>query len=164
MNDTMIRELERKEKEYIKYIEEHIANVKIAHQKYGNKLCKILNIAPIILSYKINEHDKSKYSEEEFNGYRQWFYPCSFEHRNEELFNKAWEHHYMYNQHHPEYWNIDMPPIAIAEMILDWEAMSMKFGGNTYDYYIKNRDTKSFTEKDKKILDIVLKALFYNKK
>ena len=60
--------------------------------------------------------------------------------------------------------DIEKTKLDYMEMILDWEAMSMKFGGNTYDYYIKNRDTKSFTEKDKKILDIVLKALFYNKK
>ena len=154
-------ELERKEQEYTQYIEEHIANVNLAFEKYGHKLCDLLRVPYLILAYKVKEHDKSKYSEEEFNGYRQWFYPCSDEEKNKELFDEAWEHHYTTNQHHPQYWMIDMAPIAIAEMLLDWEAMSMKFGGNTYDYYIKERDKKGFTKKDKKILDVVVKKIFY---
>ena len=56
-----------------------------------------------------------------------------------------------------------MPALYIAEMLLDWEAMSMKFNGSTYDYYIKNRDKKPFSENTKQILDKVVEQVFYNK-
>lgn len=67
--------------------------------------------------------------------------------------NKATLHHITTNEHHPEYWldnkedaNIDpkdrdksvkvvdasrMPPIAIAEMVADWQAMSEELKNNT---------------------------------
>lgn len=156
-------EKQLKEKEYTNYINEHIMNIRLAYIKYGEILCKKLNISNHQLLLNINKHDQSKYSEKEFDSYRQYFYPCSNETKNEELFNKAWEHHYKENPHHPEYWIDDdsntindMPNIYITEMLLDWEAMSMKFNNNTYDYYMKNKDSKPFTIKTKKIIDSVI--------
>ena len=159
-----ISELEKREKEYRHYIIEHISNLLLAYQKYGNKLCIKLNVPFGDLRVLINEHDNSKWSKEEFDGYRQYYYPCSDETPNKDIMNKAWEHHYKNNPHHPEYWvdentgDIkDMDPLYITEMLLDWEAMSMKFNNNTYDYYIKERDNKPFSENTRKILnDIIL--------
>ena len=138
-----------KEQEYLKYVREHISNIHSAYIKYGRTLSKKLNISLLELSGVVYQHDVSKFSDEEFDGYRQYFYPCSDETKNEELFNRAWEHHYSVNKHHPEFWVYaynnepeDMPNLYIAEMLLDWEAMSMKFGGTTYEYYMKNRDKK----------------------
>lgn len=151
-----------KEREYHKYIHEHILNVSRAYNKYADILCKKLNISKYSLGIMIYNHDRSKYSEEEFSGYRQWFFPCSDETKNKEWFDQAWEHHYKNNSHHPEYWinsfgEIEnMPPINIAEMLLDWEAMSMKFGGTTYEYYMKERDNKPFSEFTKKTIDSVI--------
>lgn len=150
-------ELERKEKEYEQYIQEHISFVKLATISYGIKLCELLNISWFEISNLINEHDRSKYSKEEFDGYRQWFYPCSDEEKNRELFDRAWEHHWQNNKHHPEYWGgEDMPPVYIAEMLLDWEAMSIKFNDNTYEYYQKEKDKKGFSANTKKILDEII--------
>lgn len=158
-------ELEQKENEYQKYINEHIRNVNLAFEKYKFKLCKALNVSVYSLGENIQKHDLSKFSDEEFNPYRNWFYPCLNEEKNKESFDKAWEHHYLNNPHHPQYWvreNYieDMPPIYLAEMLIDWEAMSMKFGGNTYDYYLKERNKKPFSENTKKILDKVVKEIF----
>ena len=36
----------------------------------------------------------------------------------------------------------DMPNIYIAEMLCDWEAMSIKFNDSTYEYYKKERDVQ----------------------
>lgn len=158
-------ELEMKEQEYMNYIEEHIANVKTVFQKYGNRLCKELHINKFELERNIYKHDMSKFSDDEFNAYRNYFYPCTDEEVNKEEFNKAWEHHYRNNPHHPEYWKTDdniqdMPNIYIAEMLCDWEAMSMKFNNNTYEYYLKERDKNPFSENTKKILDVIVKKLF----
>lgn len=151
-------ELKMKEEEYMNYIDEHRTYVKMACMSYGNMLCKLLDIPSFMLFNNIENHDKSKYlKEEEFDGYRQWFYPCSYETKNKELFDEAWKHHYEHNRHHPEFWNgEDMPPIAIAEMLLDWEAMSIKFNGNTYEYYKKERDNKGLSENTKKIIDDII--------
>lgn len=150
-----------KEQEYLEYINEHISNIKLAHKKYGEELCNLLKINKLELAVNIAIHDASKYSLEEFDAYRLYFYPCSDEEKDKELFNKAWKHHYTINKHHPEYWvdgdNIkDMPNLYIAEMLLDWEAMSMKFGSNTYEYYKKERDIKPFSDTTKKTIDQII--------
>lgn len=155
-----------KEKEYLAYIEEHIANVKLAYTKYAEVLCEKLNVSPTLLAINVNAHDQSKYSEEEFEPYRNYFHTCSNEVKDKEAFDKAWIHHYRNNPHHPQYWidengnSRDMEPIYIAEMLLDWEAMSIKFNENTYDYYKKERDKKGFSENTKKNLDIVIPEIF----
>lgn len=156
-------EKDLKEKEYLKYINEHISNVRMAYLRYSDSLCKALNISGKELFINVSKHDESKYLEEEFDGYRQYFHTCSNEKKDQKLFDIAWEHHYKNNKHHPEYWMDengnpgDMPPIYIAEMLLDWEAMSMKFGGTTYNYYIKNRDKKPLSDNIKMILDEVIR-------
>ena len=157
-------ERELKEKEYLAYINEHIANVKTAYYNYRFQLCSNLVISAVDLYNNILVHDDTKYSEEEFEGYRQWFYPCSDEEKNKELFDKAWEHHYLNNPHHPEYWcdretnePTDMPDIYIAEMLLDWAGMGIKFGDTAYEYYMKTRDTKPLSENTKKKIDRIIK-------
>ena len=151
-------ELQLKENEYRAYIKEHVANIHAAFLKYGKELCSLIFETPGALYTRVIKHDDSKYCNIEFDAYRQYFYPCSDEEPNEEEFNNAWKHHYRNNDHHPEYWIDDdgtikdMPPICVAEMLLDWEAMSMKFNGSTYEYYLKEKDVKPFSENTKKLL------------
>lgn len=72
----------------------------------------------------IEEHDESKFSEEEFEPYAQKWFGDKKKTREYEL---AWEHHYMNNEHHPEYWDgEDMPYIYILEMICDWGSFSVE--------------------------------------
>lgn len=161
MNFEQYEELQKKEKEYCNYIDEHIKNVMTTFNIYGKRLCAELNVSFYKLSIRVFEHDKTKYDDIEFEGYRQWFYPCSFEEKNKELYDKAWEHHHDNNSHHPEHYVKNGKPtgmdrLSIAEMLLDWAAMGIKFGTNTYDYYKKERDIKPFSEDDKKIIDSVI--------
>lgn len=158
-------ELEIKEMEYRRYIDEHLFNVKLAFEQYKDLLCKALNVSVSSLGELIQRHDQSKFEDIEFDAYRNWFYPCDGEERDKDLFDEAWEHHYLNNPHHPQYWvreNYieDMPPIYIAEMLIDWQAMKIKFGGNNYEYYLQERDKKPFSENTKKILDVVVKEVF----
>ena len=74
--------------------------------------------------------------------------------------------HRFHNKHHPEYWTyvdeyykpvvLDMPPIYIAEMLLDHQAMGYKFGDNAYNYYQKTKDKKPYSDKTKKIIESVI--------
>lgn len=146
----------KKAVEYVNYIKEHIKNVNKACEKYGLLICKELDIEYEELCMQIKSHDKSKFSSEEFNAYRQKFYRDKNEEEiSENEFNKAWLHHIHNNPHHPEYWvyycnnNLtesvtvfDMSNNYIAEMILDWVAMGYKFNDRCYDYYNKEGKNK----------------------
>jgi hypothetical protein len=74
----------------------------------------------------IHEHDDSKFSEEEFEPYaRKWH----LDGIKTPEYEAAWEHHWMNNEHHPEYWDgEDMPYIYILEMICDWGSFSIASG------------------------------------
>ena len=156
---------DNKEIEYRQYISNHIHNIRLAFEKYKFKLCSALNISINSLEENINRHDQSKYSDEEFDGYRQWFYPYDHEEKNKKQFDASWEHHYKNNPHHPEYWIRDgyiedMTSIYIAEMLLDWESMSMYFGNDIREYYRAERDKKPLSENTKKIIDSVIYSVF----
>lgn len=138
---------------YTEYIIKHIKNVISAYHKYGKIILEYIEVTQTDLAGVVYSHDKSKFSNEEFEAYRVKFYPTNIETKDKALntvkeqFNKAWLHHIRNNPHHPEYWTyvgqenevviLDMPDIYIAEMILDWIAMGMAFNNSCYDYYEK---------------------------
>lgn len=139
-----------KDTEYTNYIEEHINNVKLMFDKYNKFLINLLpNIDMIRLRDNVMAHDKSKYSKEEFFAYRNRFFPKEGEVFDEESFDIAWSHHIMNNKHHWNHWVVvsdvendqikitclDMDDTSIAEMLLDWFAMSKKFNSKTIDWY-----------------------------
>ena len=74
----------------------------------------------------IAEHDESKFSEEEFEPYAQKWHGNGIKTPE---YEEAWKHHWMNNEHHPEYWlGEDMPLIYILEMICDWGSFSIASG------------------------------------
>lgn len=139
---------------YMKYISSHIENVKKAFNEYGVELCETIGADYNVVASNIEDHDRSKYSEEEFAGYRDYFYPDPEDERPEEAiitaFRAAWLHHIHSNPHHPEYWNmvtgkeknkiLDMPSEHIVEMICDWQSFAYKEDatGDAYDYFNKD--------------------------
>ncbi len=133
---------------YLAYVDEHRKNVYIAFVKFGKTICLALSLVYgeyDTLKRSVNKHDASKYSTEEFLGYRQWFYPQKDAEKDKDTFQKAWTHHYTTNPHHWEYFvkndiPREMPKIYIAEMLLDWIAMSMKFKNNPVNWYKTNKD------------------------
>jgi len=96
--------------------------------------------------------------------------------------NKATLHHITSNPHHPEYWlknkedaNIDpkdkdkslgvvdasdMPDLAIAEMIADWQAMSWELKKNTArEWFNKQKDVRwHFSPHQEELIDKLLKV------
>lgn len=157
--------------QYIKYIIEHQENVIEAFNRYGELLCQKLGIPVSSLEQNCKNHDKSKFSTYEFEGYRQYFYHVSGEKRDEELFKKSWLHHQNNNMHHPEYWvlrtetgiaeTLDMPDLYIAEMLIDWAAMSMKFNDTVEKYYNKKGYSHPFSEKTRNKVESLL-SIFNN--
>lgn len=101
---------------------------------------------------------------------------------NKEDENKATLHHIKNNTHHPEYWLEDkseanvsvgdrdksdkcvdasrMPPIAIAEMVSDWQAMSEELKKNTArQWYNKQKDVRwHFNEEQDRLIDKLLRV------
>ena len=124
------------------------------------------------VSITIQDHDASKYGDEEFDGYREKYYPTAeelsdpdFQELAEEKSEIAWIHHYKHNWHHPMYWVDDetgeikdMSLDAIIEMICDWIAMDMKYHTGVIEWYENKaiKEKKSMNDKTKSILEELL--------
>ena len=150
------------QEEYRKYIIEHKDRV----TKFASWLKE--NCPEVFDSVDLNafdeviaEHDESKFSEEEFEAYAQYFYGTK---DNDFEFNEAWKHHYLNNPHHPEYWlGEDMPYIYILEMICDWGSFSIDKGDlkELSDFYYnkaENDPEKNLSDATKEIIhDLLIK-------
>ena len=153
---------------YRKYIIEHVNNVQLAYDQYGATLCTLLGVNKTALASKIKDHDESKFSQDEFEQYRQYFFPNDGEEKNKDLFTMGWLYHQNSNPHHPEFWMvrdgynvkpIDMPALYVAEMLLDWVAMGYKFNDTAYEYYQREGNKKPFSDNTRKLVESVIEVL-----
>lgn len=151
-----MKELHDKQEEYKCYIEDHVNNVIMIWDNIKDELPisdelkdEVDDIIPL--------HDESKYSKEEFEPYRNFFYPCKDEEKNQQAFDMAWNHHQKMNPHHWQYWifldddtaseNIlPMDEKYILELLCDWSAMSYKFNNSVKAWYNDNKDTMRLHE------------------
>lgn len=157
-----------KVQEYKDYIEEHKSNVaeswcRIKKLFYPNTLV-FWDISECFMEGLIEKHDISKYTEEEFEAYRQKFHPNEGEIVNEELFEKAWQHHLSENMHHwqsmqKDEWKSMFTIEYTMEMICDWLAMAKKFNEPHRAYYEKNKDKIVLIDKQKELLEFVYNLL-----
>lgn len=180
-------ELNRKQEEYVEYIKNHVANVNKVYTEIILPLANDQDImfntisteefrkAVIDVKSDIEEHDASKYSEEEFEDYRSKYFQTSTEKYADEETKKiltakaeeAWEHHYTTNDHHPMFWKdsktgapIDMSLRAIIHMICDWEAMSLNFGTDTLEWWKKaEKERKAMTDATINIVEELLSVI-----
>lgn len=106
-------------------------------------------------------HDLSKFSISEFLPYARYFYKDKIVYKSQ--FERAWKHHYKNNKHHWNYWldeygnPKEMPLKYINQMVVDWEAMALKFGDTAQDYYLKNKENIKLTNNTREILENKLK-------
>jgi hypothetical protein len=113
----------------------------------------------------IKEHDESKFSEEEFEPYANFWYNDKEHYDYDPAYEAAWEHHWLNNEHHPEYWNGgDIPKIYILEMICDWGSFSIAKGNmrELISYYIneaRDDDEKGLSPNTKKIIESILRKI-----
>ena len=117
----------------------------------------------------IAEHDESKFSEPEFEPYAKKFYgpqdvngkPLTYV----PDYDDAWLHHWMHNEHHPEFWlGEDMPLIYILEMLCDWGSFSIKSGdlhelSNYYYKEAKDDKEKNLSDATKEIIEEILSKI-----
>lgn len=188
-----------KESEYAMYVIHHKQNVKKAYEDIF--LNKTYNLSSLGISSKqyrdtidflaneIRSHDNSKFSDNEFEGYRRYYYPTDDEkvHENEDSkatvetnYNEAWKHHYMYNDHHPEHWcwylpdgqvvttklevATKMPLQAVFHMICDWTGMSYAHNKkDPIDWYLSDDSSderKCLNPETLKLVNDLLPILF----
>ena len=174
------------ERLYADYVIEHIQNVAFAFYNFlnNNSIYKLLEPFTNKIDFnnierRIILHDRSKWAVEEFNAYRQYFYPEVNESKNESIFNEAWIHHFSINDHHPEYWIIeynhhldeiinenfsnlqsyDMSIEAIIEMFADWLAMSLKLKTSLIEWYNKEGYKYPYSDRTRKLIDVLILPL-----
>jgi len=154
------------ENQYNEYLKEHIDNVKKGYQFIKEKVSKILEDCVIEnLDKMIENHDDSKYSEEEFLPYAEHFYGQGKVQKIDHEFDRAWKHHCENNPHHPEYWKgEEMDSEHIIEMICDWWSFSWKKGNlkEIFDFYnsnAKNDKDKNIHPATKLLVEKYLKVL-----
>ncbi|MCF8002324.1 MAG: DUF5662 family protein [Halanaerobiales bacterium] len=134
---------------YLLYILEHKWNVFKVAIKKGHYLHALT-------------HDISKFSGSEFWAYAAYFYKDKEKYKHQ--FEMAWRHHYFNNKHHWQHWidregkPIEIPDQYIEQMIIDWEAMGLKFGGTAKKYYLNNKDKIKLAPKTRINLEIKLGA------
>ena len=158
--DMVTEDLDGYQEENKKYIEEHKDNVRQFAEWLRGQLPEIFEGVDLdAFNELIQEHDDSKFSEEEFEPYAQkWFNNSGKTPEYEE----AWKHHWMNNEHHPEFWlGEDMPYIYILEMICDWGSFSIKSGDFrelSKFYYEKAKDDeeKNLSDNTKIIIEEIL--------
>ena len=161
-----------KEREYIDYIHTHVNNVKRAFREYGTEICKAIDANWDQVRQNIENHDESKFENEEFIQYRKKWHPYDGEEFTPEdrvEYDRAWCHHINNNPHHPEYWIIpespvykvlDMPPEYIVEMICDWQSFDYIGRGNARDYYYYTHHKDGLlSPKTRELLEIGLEII-----
>jgi len=128
----------RKFREYLDYLEEHFENVRRAFNELSDKCDGMWWVGDdahwFTLREQVCNHDLSKFSKQEFTGYRRAFFPIEGEAQYE--ITAEWEHHKYANSHHHESVKNGMD---VIHMIIDWTAMGYKFGDTAQEYYEKNK-------------------------
>lgn len=144
MKPTYHRTLKEANQAYRNWIEEHQA---LVTQVWEYLKANQPN-APFVLNPQtqgrveqlVRNHDKTKFNNREFYGYRQWFHPVKGESPDIRKYNRASRTHRQHNPHHVSYWNDhhynhnrDHP--YLVEMVLDWWALAIAQNRNPYDHY-----------------------------
>jgi hypothetical protein len=161
--DMVTEDLDGYQEEYKNYIEEHKDRVKQYADWLKENLPELFdNIDIDLFDEMIEEHDESKYSEEEFEAYAQHFYGDK---NNDLEFEEAWKHHWLNNEHHPEFWlGEDMPYIYILEMLCDWGSFSIDKGNmkELSKYYYeqaKDDEEKNLSDNTKIIIEEIIEKI-----
>lgn len=180
MNPMVTSKQKEKEKEYKEYVDTHIANVQKAWSilKSNDKFIRYIEIEDNcnsrsmtifidLMDSMINNHDSSKYSYEEWEGYRKEYFPVDEQEKIDNAPNaeKAWIHHYTTNMHHWDWWAKNncqerMPLVCVVEMCCDWIAMSMKFGDTAYNWFNQQTDIVLGNTQQRWVLEIL--KIYYN--
>lgn len=128
---------------YKEYLTAHINGVSDAFNWLQTYLPEVVEKCSSDITETIAMHDRSKYSDEEYTPYLNYFYGTKTK-AVEAEFNYAWLHHIHANPHHWQHWvlkhddepeeALDMPYDYIVEMVCDHWSFSWKTG-NLYEIF-----------------------------
>ncbi len=115
-----------------------------------------------LLSQNIRVHDQSKFQDDEFFAYAEYFYGDKEKARSE--FEKAKNLHKSRNPHHPEYWKSkseEMPRVFVVEMVLDWWSFGLMKDdlGEIFEFYKKQKGGLNLTKNEAEIVEKVMSAI-----
>ena len=160
-----------RQNEYLTYLVNHISNVRRAWDE---------QLGPVIMNFypesyaecerSIMMHDHSKYDDEEFDAYCNYFYPSEGFPKDEEAFDKAWLRHQNMNPHHWQHWVLirdsgdfvpqDMPLEEVCNMLCDWHSFSSKDNNSTaYNWYEENKDKMILSDRTREFVTFLLQYL-----
>lgn len=160
-----------KNEQYNSYLEQHINNVYKGYEWVKENLPEIVdNKYAEDIQYNIEHHDASKYMNEEYDAYANYFYGEKTE-EVKSAFDFAWLHHIHNNPHHWQHWvlindedgtkALDMPYPFIAEMFCDHWAFSWSKGNlkEVKNWYNSHKDGMMLSEKTRKVYETILDAV-----
>lgn len=161
--------------EYDNYLREHQSNVLKAFHWIQNNIPQVLD--NLDLDTKIEywseldiEHDDSKWDDEEYYAYDNYFYGDKSSKVVKE-FNYAWLRHIHNNPHHWQHWvlledegkqkALEIPDRYIVEMICDWLSFSIKSGNmrEIFDWYDDHKDKMILHPNTRKKVNRILNAI-----
>ena len=157
--------------EYYDYLVNHISNVQKAYKEILRPVVE--KMYPDDLPYcdlSVAQHDASKYDNEEFNAYCNYFYPCDGFEKDSSAFDLAWLRHQHLNLHHWQHWvlmrdsgekqPVDMPIEEIVNMLCDWHSFSAKDSESTaYNWYNENKDKMLLSDNTKELVEYFIQYM-----
>lgn len=170
MIKIICEKINNRRNEYEDYLTQHISAVQDVYKKLFKDLLLTesdLTIEELTqLEFNIENHDASKYTDEEFYPYLYWFYPSEAGIKSRESFDYACLHHYHYNPHHWNHWVLnddenknndkvlDMPEIYVIEMLCDWSSFKSKNPESTaHFWYTNNKDKMNLTDNTRALIE-----------
>lgn len=116
------------------------------------------------------KHDESKYTQEEYKAYDDYFYGGNRSFDVKRAFDYAWLHHQHHNPHHWQYWvltnddekdgtvALEMPEEYVYEMIADWWTFSWRNDSllEIFDWYEEHRNRMILHKKTRKLVEDIL--------
>ncbi len=136
---------------YDRYLQEHISAVEEVYFE--------------MFAENLEGHDDSKYSEEEYGAYDDYFFSGTERTADQKkAFSEAWLHHIHENPHHWEHWVLcdgrrfrvfSMPDRYVKEMVADWASFALcskdpfelrKFWAKKKDSYLLHGKTRERVE------------------
>lgn len=156
--------------DYHDYINAHCSNIKEAYEWFKKKLPDVVNKCEN-LEHNIKLHDDSKFSDDEFDAYANYFYGESKNKNVKNAFDNAWLHHIHNNPHHWEYWllltdnkkikPLDMPLDYIVEMICDWWTFGFKDGNlnEIFTFYANEKHKMVLSNQTRKTIEDILNKI-----
>ena len=137
--------------EYDSYLNNHISNVVKGFNWLQENLPQVFEgVSSNMMEAQVNAHDDSKWSDEEYEAYDNYFYGKKTP-EVKSAFDLAWLHHQQNNPHHWQHWllreddgdtkALEMPKEYVIEMICDWWAFSWAKNKLTeiFDWYANNK-------------------------